>query len=172
MNRIIAAPSSSPQDSQLLSNMGSDEDFVVIELWGDGENRGSRSQVQQDRNESRERLETLSRTHSTTRKTEEKKKAVQLKPWKCHHGTIMDDECIDVRKKDDQFSIQPIRRSFSLDSASDRKAYVDVQHIIQQNNRHQNEDCGINSEGCNYEDCNSSSNRGRRSFFPFRYGRV
>jgi E3 ubiquitin-protein ligase RNF38/44 len=172
MNRIIAAPSSSPQDSQLLSNMGSDEDFVVIELWGDGENRGTRSQIQQERNESRERLETLSRTHSTTRKAEEEMKVVQLKPRKCHRGSIMGDECIDVRKKDDQFSIQPIRRSFSLDSASDRKAYVDVQNIIQQNNRHQNEDCGINSEGCSYEDCNRGSNKGRRSFFPFRYGRV
>jgi E3 ubiquitin-protein ligase RNF38/44 len=163
-NHIIPAPSSSPQDSQLLSNIGSDEDYVVIELWGEGGNRGTLSHMQQERNEPTERLESLSRTHSTTRKMEEEKKLVQLKPWKCHHGSIMGDECIDVRKKDEQFSsIQPIRRSFSLDSASDRKVYLDVQDIIQQNNRHQSKDCGN-------EDCNSS--RGRRSFFPFRYDRV
>jgi E3 ubiquitin-protein ligase RNF38/44 len=162
-NHIIPAPSSSPQDSQLLSNIGSDEDYVVIELWGEGGNRGTLSHMQQERNEPTERLESLSRTHSTTRKMEEEKKLVQLKPWKCHHGSIMGDECIDVRKKDEQFSsIQPIRRSFSLDSASDRKVYLDVQDIIQQNNRHQSKDCGN-------EDCNSS--RSRRSFFPFRYGR-
>lgn len=50
-------------------------------------------------------------------------KVVQLKPWKCHRGSIMGDECIDV----------------------------DVQDIIQQNNRNQNDDCY-------HEDCNSSSN--------------
>ncbi|CAL5193732.1 unnamed protein product [Lathyrus oleraceus] len=165
-NRIIAAPSSSPQDSQLFSNMGSDEDFVVIELWGEGEHRGTMSHhhMQQERNESRESMaSSLSRTHSRTRNMEEEEKVVELKPWKCHRVPIMGDECIDVRKKDEQFSIQPIRRSFSLDSASDRKAYLEVQDIIRQNNRHhQNEDCDS-------EDCNSS--KGRRSFFPFRYGR-
>jgi hypothetical protein len=64
-------------------------------------------------------------------------KVVQLKPWKCHRGSKMGDECIDV----------------------------DVQDIIEHNNRNQNEDCY-------HEDCNSSSNMCRRSFFPFRYCRV
>ena len=150
MDHIIA-PSSSPQDSQLLSNMGSDEDFVVIELGG--EHEGTLPQMQQEVNDLRESL-AHSRSHST-------RKMVQLKPRKCHHVSIMGDECIDVRKKDDQFcAIQPIRRSFSMDSANDRQVYLDVQAIIQQN-RHQNEASAS-------EDCNS---RNRRSFFPFRYGR-
>ncbi|AES59717.1 eukaryotic aspartyl protease family protein [Medicago truncatula] len=71
-------------------------------------------------NESRERLKSMSTTHSSTRKMEEEMKVVQLKPWKCHRGSIMGDECIDV----------------------------DVQDIIQHNNRNQNEDCY-------HEDCNS-----------------
>ncbi|WVY95966.1 hypothetical protein V8G54_028117 [Vigna mungo] len=134
----IIAPSSSPQDSQLLSNMGSDEDFVVIE-------------VQQERNDSRGSL--AHRNHST-------RKVEHLKPRKCHHVSIMGDECIDIRKKDDQFLIQPIRRSFSMDSAHDRQTYLDAQVIIQQN-RHQNEASA--SEYYN--------SRCRRAFFPFCYGK-
>lgn len=141
---IIIAPSSSPQDSQLLSNLGSDEDYVVIELGG-GEN-----EVEQERNESRGSIE-HSRNYHSTRK---------MKPNKFHHVSIMGDECIDIiRKKDDTFSIQPIRRSFSMDSANDRQVFMDVQAIIQQNRHHQNEASAS-------EDCNSKS---RRQFFPFCY---
>ncbi|KAK7284107.1 hypothetical protein RJT34_18846 [Clitoria ternatea] len=155
----IIAPSSSPQNSQLLSNMGSDEDFVVIELGGEREQGVATltfPRMEQERSDSnsRERL----------RKIEQK--LVCMKPRKCHHHyvSIMGDECIDVRKKDEQFlSVQPIRRSFSMDSANDRQVYLDVQAIIQQqHNRNQNEASGS-------EDCNIS--RGRKSFFPFRYGR-
>ncbi|KAJ1416582.1 Zinc finger, RING-type [Sesbania bispinosa] len=149
MDHIIA-PSSSPQDSQLLSNMGNDEDFVVIELGR--ENGGTLPQIQRERNDSRE----SSRSHST-RKMEQK--LMHLKPKKWHHVSIMGDECIDVRKKDDQFSIQPIRRSFSMDSANDRQVYLDVQARVQQNRHH--------TEASASEDCNST---GRRSFFPFCYG--
>ncbi|XP_022641294.1 RING-H2 finger protein ATL16 [Vigna radiata var. radiata] len=145
----IIAPSSSPQDSQLLSNMGSDEDFVVIELGG--EPGAVLPQVQQERNDSRGSL--THRNHST-------RKVEHLKPRKCHHVSIMGDECIDIRKKDDQFLIQPIRRSFSMDSAHDRQTYLDAQVIIQQN-RHQNE-AGA-SEYYN--------SRCRRAFFPFCYGK-
>ncbi|KAK7345784.1 hypothetical protein VNO77_16395 [Canavalia gladiata] len=152
----IIAPSSSPQDSsQLLSNMGSDEDFVVIELGG--EPGGVLSQVQQERNDSRGTI-----NHSTRKVEQRKLDLGHLKPRKCHHVSIMGDECIDIRKKDDQFSIQPIRRSFSMDSAHDRQAYLDVQAIIIQQNRHQNEASAS-------EDCNSS--KGRRAFFPFCYGK-
>ncbi|KAJ1417494.1 Zinc finger, RING-type [Sesbania bispinosa] len=147
----IIAPSSSPQDSQLLSNMGSDEDFVVIELGG--EHGGLLPLVQQERNDSSGNLAIAqSRIHS--------QKVAHSKPRKCHHVSIMGDECIDIRKKDDQFSIQPIRRSFSMDSANDRQVYLDVQAIIQQD-RHQNEASAS-------EDCNS---RSRRAFFPFCYGK-
>lgn len=156
----IIAPSSSPQDSQLLSNMGSDEDFVVIELGGEhGGGGGVVPQVQQERNDSRGIL-VQSRSHST-RKVEQQKLGVgHLKPKKCHHVSIMGDECIDVRKNDDQFTVQSLRRSFSMDSANARQVFYDVQAIIQQN-RHQNEASAS-------EDCNC---RGRRLFFPFRYGR-
>ncbi|KAG2405891.1 RING-H2 finger protein [Vigna angularis] len=119
MDHIIA-PSSSPQDSQLLSYVDSDEDFVVIELEGE-HGEALPQMTQQERSDSRERV-VESRSHSIIRK--------------CHHVSIMGDECIDVRKKDEQFSIQPIRRSFSMDSANDRQVYLDFQTIMQQNNRH------------------------------------
>ncbi|XP_004495107.1 RING-H2 finger protein ATL16-like [Cicer arietinum] len=146
----IIAPSSSPQNSQLNSNMDSDEDFVVIELGG-GEN-----EVQHERNYSRGSL-AHSRSHSTMKNGE-------MKPRKCHHVSIMGDECIDIiRKKDDLFSIQPIRRSFSMDSANDRQVFMDVQaFIIQQQNGHSQNEASAS------EDCNS---RSRRAFFPFCYGK-
>ncbi|TKY62369.1 RING-H2 finger protein ATL16 [Spatholobus suberectus] len=112
----VIAPNSSPQDSQLLSYMGSDEDFVVIELGG--EHGVTLPQMQQERSDTRGRI-VESRSHSSR---------------KCHHVSIMGDECIHVGKKDEQFSIQPIRRSFSMDSANDRQVYLDFQAIIQQNN--------------------------------------
>ena len=151
----IIGPSSSPQDSQLLSNMDSDEDFVVIELGGD--HGRVLPQVQQERNDSRG---SISQNRSHSKMKVEQKKLGNWKPRKCHHVSIMGDECIDVRKKDDQFSIQHIRRSFSMDSANDRQVYLDVRSIIQQN-RHQNEASAS-------EDCIS---KGRRSIFPFCYGK-
>lgn len=154
----IVAPSSSPQDSQLLSNMGSDEDFVVIELGE--EDGGSLSLGQHERNQSSGGSLAPSRSRSA-RKMEQK--LGHLKPRKWQHLSIMGDECIDTRKKDEHFCIQPLRRSFSMDSANDRQVYLEVQAIAQQPHRHQNEASGS-------EDSNSNS-RGRRSFFPFRYGR-
>ncbi|CAK8571789.1 unnamed protein product [Lathyrus sativus] len=136
---IIIAPSSSPQNSsQLLSNLASDEDFVIIELGGE------ENEVQQEKNDSRGSIEHSRKYHSTR----------EMKP-KCPYVSIMGDECIDIiRNKDDLFSIQPIRRSFSLDSANDRQMFMDVQAIIQQN------------EASASEDCNS---RSKRAFFPFCY---
>ncbi|KAJ9169599.1 hypothetical protein P3X46_017768 [Hevea brasiliensis] len=85
----------------------------------------------------------------------------KLKPQKRHLLSIMGDECIDVRGKDDQFSIQPIRRSFSLDSAVDQQLFLSVQAIMQQS-IHQR---GISSN-------EESSKRVHRSFFPFGHDRV
>lgn len=153
------APSSSPQDFSVatLSNMGSDEDFVVIELRGEREEL--LQQVQMESSDSRGSLG-QSRNHSTRKVEQQKKYEHCLKPRKCHHVSIMGDECIDIRKKDDPLFILPIRRSFSMDSAKDRQVYLDVQAILQQN-RHQNEASAS-------EDCNS---RSRRAFFPFCYGK-
>ncbi|KAI9122179.1 hypothetical protein K1719_006868 [Acacia pycnantha] len=133
----IVAPSSSPQDSQLLSNMGSDEDFVVIELGGEDE--GSLSLRRHEPNLSGGGSLAQSRSHSA-RKMEQKIGHLKSRKW--HHVSIMGDECIDTRKKDEQFCIQPLRRSFSMDSANDRQVYLEVQAITQQSNRHQNEASG------------------------------
>ncbi|KAJ7977261.1 putative Ring finger protein [Quillaja saponaria] len=149
----IIAPSSSPQNSQLLSNMDSDEDFVVIELGGgDGITLPHR---QHERSDSREMLQ--SRSHSPRKM--EKKLIRDLKRRNQHHVSIMGDECINVRTKDDQFSFQPIRRSFSMDSAADRQVYLTVQAIIQQNRHH-------HIEVSASEECDS---RVGKSFFPFRH---
>ncbi|XP_002532367.3 RING-H2 finger protein ATL16 [Ricinus communis] len=149
----IIAPSSSPQGSQPYTDslMGGDEDFVVIELGGEEEGI-LLPHRQQERDASRETQMQL-RSQSPAKMEQ---KPGKLKPRKRHHLSIMGDECIDVREKDDQFSIQPIRRSFSLDSAVDRQLYLSVQNIIQQNT-HQR---GIYTS-------EESSNRVQTSFFHF-----
>ncbi|XP_022872981.1 RING-H2 finger protein ATL1-like [Olea europaea var. sylvestris] len=145
LDRIIA-PNSSPQDPQPLSIAGSEEDFVVIELSRHQERGGS------SRN-----LDPSSTTHSS-RKFDQK--IGKSKPRKFHHVSIMGDEGIDVREKDDQFLIQPIRRSFSMDSAVDRHVYLSVQEIMQRN--------GQLFEVRNNEE---SSSRGYKSIFSFGHAR-
>ncbi|KAG6658773.1 RING-H2 finger protein ATL16-like [Carya illinoinensis] len=127
IDRIIA-PSSSPQDSQISHNsfMSSDEDFVVIELGGEDE--VALLQRQQGRNDSIE-VPVQPKNHSPMKL---EKKLGKLKPRNLQHVSIMGDECVDIREKDDRFSIQPIRRSFSMNSASDQQVYLNVQAIIQQ----------------------------------------
>lgn len=73
----------------------------------------------------------------------------------------MGDECIDVRGKDEQFSINPIRRSFSMDSSADRQLCLSVQEILQQN-PHLHE---VSSSS------DDTSFRVRRSFFSLGHGR-
>lgn len=150
------APSSSPQNSQLLSNglMGSDEDFVVIELGSEDE--VVFSEGQQEGNASREVL-----VQQTSKKTENKIR--KPKTRKCHHVSIMGDEGIDVREKDDQFFTQPIRRSFSMDSAADQQLYLTVEMIIHQGR--QITRSSSSSSGA------ESDSRNRRSFLPSRSGR-
>nr|XP_027127143.1 RING-H2 finger protein ATL16-like [Coffea arabica] len=154
---MIIAPNSSPQEPQPLMRrmVGSSEDFVVIQVSGE---EGTRSLLQghQERSESCRQL-VQSRSRSL-RKSEWK--LTELKPGKVHHASIMGDECIDVREKDDQFSIQPIRRSFSMDSAVDRHVYLSVQEVVTQI-RHPSE--VRNSE--------ESSSRSQRSIFSFGHGR-
>ncbi|KAF4387187.1 hypothetical protein G4B88_024759 [Cannabis sativa] len=82
---------------------------------------------------------------------------------KCHHVSIMGDECIDLRinrehnkdyyDNEEEFSVQPLRRSFSWDSATDhRQLHSTVEEIISNNNK--------------------KKNYTRTSFFPFLHGRV
>ncbi|XP_065874685.1 RING-H2 finger protein ATL16-like [Euphorbia lathyris] len=154
----IIAPSSSPQGSQQPYSdplMGGDEDFVVIEL-GSGEDEGVLLPHRQQETEA----ETMQqKCQSAAVKIDQKKLSKsKSKRRKRQHVSIMGDECIDTREKDDQFSIQPIRRSFSLDSAVGEQLYSSVQAIIQQNTHKRNE-----------ESSNSKSNRSvERSFLvPF-----
>uniref|UniRef100_A0A5B7BFL3 RING-type E3 ubiquitin transferase n=1 Tax=Davidia involucrata TaxID=16924 RepID=A0A5B7BFL3_DAVIN len=151
------APSSSPQDPNPYTDnfIGRDEDYVVIEL-------GERNNADQSFLGVQERLNSgeLS-AHSISpspRKLEQK--IVQKKAKKFNHISSMGDECIDTREKDDQFAIQPIRRSFSMDSAADRQLYVAIQEIVQQNRQVSEVS---SSEGC--------SSRVRRSFFSFGHER-
>ncbi|XP_031114330.1 RING-H2 finger protein ATL16-like [Ipomoea triloba] len=148
LDRIIA-PNSSPQDPRPFpgSAAASDDDLVVIELAGDdGTTAASPPQTAAQRSESRRSL-----LHSSRKP----------KPRKLHSASIMGDECIDVREKDSQFSIQPIRRSFSMDSAADRHVYLSVQEILRQIG-HVDE---VRNSG------ESSSSRMHRSIFSFGHGR-
>ncbi|XP_031265814.1 RING-H2 finger protein ATL16-like [Pistacia vera] len=152
----IIAPRSSPQGSQQYTDslMGGDEDFVVIEL-GEDEDVLFPHRRQERENSSEVFVQPRGRS---PKRSEQKLK--NLKPKKGHHKSIMGDECIDIREKDDRFPIQPIRRSFSLDSAADRQLYLTVQAIVQQNGHHRE----VNTN----EEC---STRSQRAFLPFRHGR-
>ncbi|KAE9589759.1 hypothetical protein Lal_00021561 [Lupinus albus] len=82
---------------------------------------------------------------------------------KVHNKVIsMGDECIDIRAYD-QFSVQPIRRSFSMDSSGDRHFYLTVQEALQQSKQVIDEVSSI--EGCSGS--GSGSGRAKRSFFSF-----
>ncbi|XWS13831.1 hypothetical protein CRYUN_Cryun36dG0072200 [Craigia yunnanensis] len=115
----IIAPSSTPQGPipYIENTITCDEDFVVIEL-------GNHSYTDQILLGAQERLNSgeLSRSISPSpRKLEQR--IVQKKARKFHKGTSKGDECIDIRHKDDQFAIQSIRRSISMDSSADRQLY-------------------------------------------------
>ncbi|GMP77435.1 hypothetical protein CsSME_00033709 [Camellia sinensis var. sinensis] len=150
----ILAPSSSPQipDPNTDIFVTQDEDYVVIEL-------GDPNSVDQALLGVQER--SARAVFHFPGKFEPKIVGGKKKAKKLDHVLSMGDECIDMRKKDDQFAVQPIRRSFSMDSASDRQLYLAVQEIVEQS-RHVNE-VGLASEGC--------SSRVRRSFFSFGSGR-
>ncbi|CAI8603060.1 unnamed protein product [Vicia faba] len=96
---------------------------------------------------------------------------------KLHKLTSMGDECIDIRAtKDEQFSVQPIRRSFSMDSSGDRQFYLAVQEALHQQKR------GVNEVNNSIEGCSGGgsggcgggggggSGRVKKSFFLFGYG--
>ncbi|CAL5432717.1 unnamed protein product [Camellia sinensis] len=157
----LVAPTSSPQDPRPFVDTfnGGDEAFVVIELAGaDRTVMQPRRQLVPERNDPREQL-MLSRVHFPGKF--EQKLGKQAKEGKFHLVSSMGDECIDVRQKDDRFCIeQPIRRSFSMDSAADRHVCLAVQEI-----RRQNE-----NEHLRHSEASSSS-RVRRSFFSFGHGR-
>ncbi|XP_057519996.1 RING-H2 finger protein ATL16-like [Amaranthus tricolor] len=163
----IIAPSSSPQEMispyisgnlSMVNFNGDDQDYLVIEL---GEEDHHRDQVN---NSTSCNLSTL----QSQRKLDYKK--LQL-ARKLQNFSIMGDECINIRLKDEQFEVQqPIRRSFSMDSAQDHGLILQVQEIVRKNHR----PLVANYNGVNSinEECNNGSiGRVRRpSFFSFGHG--
>ncbi|MCD7463055.1 hypothetical protein HAX54_049872 [Datura stramonium] len=161
----IIAPTSTPHQDPNLENFR-DEDYVVIEIANTNPiptNHPSsvRTRTAQERLNSGEITAHFSISPSP-RKTEQK--VPSRKGKKFSHVTSMGDECINIRKKDDEFAeIQPIRRSFSMDSATDRQLYLAVQEIIMQKQRQVTDVSPFESS--------SSSSRVKRSFFSFGHGR-
>ena len=155
---LILAPSSTPEDPTPYTDnlIGGDEDFVVIELGNEYDHSPNQTLLgTQERFNSRE-LSTRSISPSP-KKLEQR--IVHKKARKFDKVTSMGDECIDIRGKDEQFSIQPIRRSFSMDSSSDRQLYLAVQEALRQKSQI--------SEVSPIEGCSS---RVKRSFFSFGHG--
>ncbi|KAF5175931.1 Ring-h2 finger protein atl16 [Thalictrum thalictroides] len=154
----IIAPSPSPQDQTPFTEttIGGDEDFVVIEVRGSSSaDQTTHTHRRQDTAKSGELLSKS--INPSPRKLEQR--LITKKQRKFHHGASLGDECIDTRGKDDQFSVQSVRRSFSMDSSTDRQLFLAVQDIIQQN-RPLHE--VSTSAGC--------SSRVRRSIFLFGHG--
>ncbi|XP_061991825.1 RING-H2 finger protein ATL16-like [Rosa rugosa] len=160
----IVAPSSSPQNPTPGSLNGGDDDYVVIELSNENNpaDQALMLGVQEKLNSGELSVRSIS---PSPRKLEQIRTFVPKKARKFHNKvTSMGDECIDIRGKDEQFSIQPIRRSFSMDSSNDRQLYLAVQEAVQQQSQV--------SEVSPIEGCSSStSSRVRRSFFSFGHGR-
>ncbi|XP_068645843.1 RING-H2 finger protein ATL16-like [Aristolochia californica] len=141
------------QDPHQFSN------HFVIEVSEDGTNQIPRSQDLNGAVSIELSIQSGSARHSPSPwKLEER--LASKKQRRFHHVSSMGDECLDVREKDDQFSVQPIRRSFSMDSSADRQLYLSVQEVLRQNPRIQ--EAGSSDEG---------SSRSRRYFFSFGHGR-
>ncbi|XP_049406670.1 RING-H2 finger protein ATL16-like [Solanum stenotomum] len=151
---MIVAPNSSPQDPHIpllrrrSEMLGSEEDFVVIELSGE---LGTEAQ---------NRSNSISTSTDSSSKFEQrigKSEKEQTRKY-----SMMGDECINVRDKDALFSVEPIRRSFSMDSAADRHVYLSVQQMIR-HNRQMISEMRNNGE--------SSSRSIRKSIFSFGHRR-
>lgn len=174
----IVAPSSSPQDPSPYTGslIGGDEDYVVIEL-GNNENDHNQNHHQVDHHQTllgsrQERLVnsgemSIGPINCSPRKLDQRVENASKKGGRKYRKvTSMGDECIDIRVEDEQFSIQPIRRSFSMDSSNDRQLFLAIQEALhhQQQQRQANNNEVISPiEGC--------SSRIRRSFFSFGQGR-
>ncbi|KAL0368424.1 UNVERIFIED_CONTAM: RING-H2 finger protein ATL16 [Sesamum calycinum] len=138
-----------------------EEDYVVIEIgYEDRHSSPSSFRINPERLNSDELLS----ISPSPRKSAPPKISREIGK-KFSHVASMGDEWIHSRQKDEQFAVQPIRRSFSMDSAADRKLYSAIQEIIQQNRQVICEDCP------NEDSSSSSSSRVKRSFFSFGHGR-
>ncbi|KAJ8511916.1 hypothetical protein OPV22_002350 [Ensete ventricosum] len=81
----------------------------------------------------------------------------------------MGDECIGVRGKDEQLRVQPVRRSFSMDSSADRQLCLSVQEeILRQKQNCYEPGGGEGSSSSNVRGGDGGgSGRVRRSLFSF-----
>nr|GMD72046.1 RING-H2 finger protein ATL16-like [Ipomoea batatas] len=133
-----------------------DDDYVVIEISTHDRRNNNTNSNQSLVIHSGELSSTISITPSPRPKISRKK------PKNFAYVSSFGDECIDIRHKDEQFAkIQPIRRSFSMDSAADRQLFLAVQEIVQQHSSIP-EVNDLNESG--------SSSRIKRSFFSFGHG--
>ncbi|CAN0898367.1 RING-H2 finger protein ATL1 [Linum grandiflorum] len=131
------APMSSPQ-REAESVIGSDEDFVVIELGGG--NGVVRSDSMR-----RKQSPSIGKQSTSTEKQGKQRR----------NASIMGDEGIDLGG--DRFMVDyPMRRSFSWGSAADRKLLSSVRAVMVRQNSQSNQ-----------AESSSSSSRGRRLFLPF-----
>lgn len=155
----VPVPEHIPQASR---NINDDQDYVVIELSGGDGDSGVGSEWR--RHVAREDQSVDSREREpVTRKLMEKLRK------RYGYESSMGDECIGVntrRKGDEQFLIQPIRRSISMDSAADRQLFMAVQEI---RNSLNHVDLTEVNDGCSSS--GNSSSRIRRGFFSFGHGR-
>ncbi|KAG9129695.1 hypothetical protein Leryth_024766 [Lithospermum erythrorhizon] len=160
MDQIMVPPTTFLHDSG--DNFpGRDEDFVVIELGQHDHNVGIGTH--QELHRAQERLYSgdfsAELQISPSPRKLHQPKILHKKVKKCNIVSSMGDECIDMRQKNDEFSVQPIRRSISMDSAADRQLYIAIQETLQ---HRQLSDISLH-EG--------SSNRLKKLFFSFGHGR-
>ncbi|MQL75851.1 hypothetical protein Taro_008231 [Colocasia esculenta] len=112
--------------------------FLVMELRDDGSDGAGddvtpraeplRQHQQQQSPRSPASQRQLSPTKAEQRTAQNKERG------RFHHVGSMGDECIDVGRGEDEefFSVQPMRRSFSVDSSCSRQLYLSVQEMILQ----------------------------------------
>ncbi|XP_068667057.1 RING-H2 finger protein ATL16-like [Aristolochia californica] len=117
-------------------------DHPGIEVSDDGNERSASSQV----------ISNAISTHNPSPSWVERRIPSEKHRWYMHLSS-MGDECIELTRKGERFSVQPLRRSFSMDSSGNRQLYLSVQEILRQSSP------------------SEASSRSRRFFFPFGHGR-
>ncbi|KAL7144935.1 hypothetical protein ABFS83_07G044600 [Erythranthe nasuta] len=149
-------------------------DDVVIEIGRESSSPSSRPVIPERERTGSDGILLTNTNNNTNIISHSPKIFSRKKSKKLSHVWSMGDEWIDNRKKDEQFAVnQPMRRSFSMDSAADNHLYLAVQEIIKgqllqdlnnyQVNYYPNEVCSSSSS--------SSSRSIKRSFFSFGQGK-
>uniref|UniRef100_A0A1J3IM24 RING-type E3 ubiquitin transferase n=1 Tax=Noccaea caerulescens TaxID=107243 RepID=A0A1J3IM24_NOCCA len=174
----VSAPSTSPDNAVLEPDtvlVRGENDYVIIDLGignGNSTSRGrdslrdERLLVDQERSNSGRVVTVNSQSSASSSPRKIERAGFQRKGRKLHKVTSMGDECIDIRRdNDEQFgSVQPIRRSISMDSSADRQLYLAIQEAILR----RNQEVPVVGDGGGCSSSGSvSNNRVKRSFFSF-----